>query len=275
MEFIRREIDYFIKVSVAKSFTKASDLTGVQQAGLSKAVKKLELELGHQLFIRKHRELELTDFGRSFEAQVLALFEMWNAGMEESLKQFEKVSGRISIGAHSTVAINTLSPVIGKLGELYPSLDLDVELLPSQEGLERVLSCHLDCGLVINPLLRPELVLKKIGNEQVNLYSSSLKQAEKVLYYNPDMINIVKTTKKFERYKKVQIKDYEVLASILKESRSVGILPSPVARRYPQLKKLGKTLSRADLYLAYRWDRPRSASFQAVLNLLVNPFNYS
>lgn len=52
------------------SFTAAADELGLTQSAISQQVRSLELRLGAQFFVRKHRGLALTDDGRRFLPQV-------------------------------------------------------------------------------------------------------------------------------------------------------------------------------------------------------------
>lgn len=63
MEF--REMQYFIAVARAKSFTRAAEALHVTQPTLSKTIRHLEQELGVELFDRQRRQIELTDVGEA------------------------------------------------------------------------------------------------------------------------------------------------------------------------------------------------------------------
>ena len=58
-----KQISYFLAVAREKSFSKAAENLTVSQPTLSVAVKKLEEELGVQLFYSFNREQRLTDEG--------------------------------------------------------------------------------------------------------------------------------------------------------------------------------------------------------------------
>ena len=59
-----RELQHFMEVVNQKSFTKAAATIHLSQPALSKIVKKLEEELGVDLFDRSTRKLTLTDAGQ-------------------------------------------------------------------------------------------------------------------------------------------------------------------------------------------------------------------
>ena len=56
----------FYAVANAKNITKAAEQLMISQPAISKSIKKLEEQLGGQLFVRTKRGVILTDEGREF-----------------------------------------------------------------------------------------------------------------------------------------------------------------------------------------------------------------
>lgn len=61
------DLRYFLAIANAGKLGPASDLLGISQPGLTKAIGRLEAELGGALFRRTGRGMELTELGTSFE----------------------------------------------------------------------------------------------------------------------------------------------------------------------------------------------------------------
>ncbi|WP_099467450.1 LysR family transcriptional regulator [Konateibacter massiliensis] len=61
-----KQLQYFIAIATTKNVTKAAQKLYVSQPALSSHIKQLETELKTQLFIRKHRNVELTPAGELF-----------------------------------------------------------------------------------------------------------------------------------------------------------------------------------------------------------------
>jgi LysR family hydrogen peroxide-inducible transcriptional activator len=73
MEF--HEIRYFLALSRALNFTKAAEACHVSQPALTRAIQKMENELGGLLFSRDRSNMRMTELGRLVEphlAEVLA-----------------------------------------------------------------------------------------------------------------------------------------------------------------------------------------------------------
>jgi LysR family hydrogen peroxide-inducible transcriptional activator len=58
------EIRYFLAASETLNFHRAAERCYVTQPALTRAIQKLETELGGHLFRREHNQVQLTDFGR-------------------------------------------------------------------------------------------------------------------------------------------------------------------------------------------------------------------
>jgi DNA-binding transcriptional LysR family regulator len=58
------EIKYFLAACRTLNFHRAAELSHVSQPALTRAVQKLEAELGGHLFHRERNQIRVTDFGR-------------------------------------------------------------------------------------------------------------------------------------------------------------------------------------------------------------------
>ncbi|MGO1241148.1 MAG: LysR family transcriptional regulator, partial [Cellulosimicrobium funkei] len=58
-----RQMEYLVALADERQFTRAAQLVGVSQSGLSAAVRGLEEELGASLFTRTTRRVEPTEAG--------------------------------------------------------------------------------------------------------------------------------------------------------------------------------------------------------------------
>lgn len=271
MEILQREWEYFLLLCEAGSMTKAAELLGLQQAALSKSIKKLEEAIGKKLFIRLGRGVKPTEYGILLERELRSLQEIWEERMEQGLSQVESLAGVYSLAIHPTVAISSLTSSFSEVLEPHPHLKCELVFTTSKEALRKVVAHEVDLAVVVKPDAHPELIIKPLHREKVFLYEGE-KVAEKndiqVLYYHPDMVSLSQVLKKYQKWQKVPIANYEVLAHIGQYSQGLTLLPEPVAQRVGGLKPVSKAIGDVPLALIYRYDRLKTKGFEYLKDTL-------
>jgi hypothetical protein len=104
-----------------------------------------------------------------------------------------------------------------------------------------------DFALVVNPVRNAELVSKKIATEHVALWGKS-KELNLPTLLNPDLLAREKVKSRLESNRFVEIRDYEVIATLITTGKYNGILPNPVAERHG-LTKISSDLMTVQLCL--------------------------
>lgn len=249
--------------------TKAAELLGLQQAALSKSIKKLEDSIDKKLFIRLGRGVKPTEYGLLLEKELRALQGIWQERMEQGLSLVESLAGVYTFAIHPTVAISSLAPVFSKVLEPHPHLKCELVFSTSKEALKKVVAHEADLAVVVKPEAHPELIIKPLHREKVFLYKSNIsdkgvkaQQEAKILYYHPDMVSLSQVLKKYQKYKKIPIANYEVLAHIGQKSAGLTLLPEPVAKRVGGLEPVSKAIGDVPLALIYRYDRLKTKGFE-------------
>ena len=127
-------LDCYLTVCETKNFTKAAEKCYISPQGVSKAVKKLEQELGCQLFRRTRQGLELTESGAALQIRARRILEEARFLQEDLERIAEREEHRIGLG----IAMGT-AQVMGKefIGQL--------QMLLAKVGLTSVDSLDLLC----------------------------------------------------------------------------------------------------------------------------------
>jgi LysR family transcriptional regulator, hydrogen peroxide-inducible genes activator len=95
------EIKYFLAACRTLNFHRAAELSHVSQPALTRAIQKLEAELGGHLFHRERSQIRLTDFGRLMRSHL--------EGVRHRLVAEPEVVREVSL---VSVAGRTFSPAI-------------------------------------------------------------------------------------------------------------------------------------------------------------------
>ena len=67
------QVRYFIALCRTLNFTRAAEASNITQPAFSRAIQKLEEELGGQLIYRERNLTRLTEFGRSMRPHLEAM----------------------------------------------------------------------------------------------------------------------------------------------------------------------------------------------------------
>ena len=149
----------------------ASRKLNTVQSNITTRIKKLEQELGAELFYRKGRGLELAPSGRvllEYSRQLLQLESRAGA----AVRQVGEHSGELRIGTMETFAALRLPPALKTLRQTHPGLELRVETNTSSVLIERVLNYKLDCAFVGGLIDHPELDAVEVLQEELVLVRS-------------------------------------------------------------------------------------------------------
>ncbi|MEQ1529295.1 MAG: LysR family transcriptional regulator [Methylococcales bacterium] len=127
------QIRYFLAVCEHSNFTRAAQFTYVSQPSLTQAIKKLEDELGGELFVRNRSGCQLTALGRLVEPNLRKIFKDALATKAEAIRFTRLHAVPLRIGLMTTVGAQRLSPFLANYQQEFPHIEL--ELLVDTEAL--------------------------------------------------------------------------------------------------------------------------------------------
>ena len=119
-----KQLEYFLTVSKLKSFTLAAEQMYVSQPGVTTAIKRLEEELGIQLFIRNKKNATLTAEGRVFFNHIEIIMNDVSKAITSVTELKNLNNGNIRIGLSPVTGVSVLTFILAKFHALYPSLSL-------------------------------------------------------------------------------------------------------------------------------------------------------
>ncbi|MCL7998977.1 transcriptional regulator GcvA [Brucella sp. 21LCYQ03] len=112
-------IRVFESASRHASFTRAAEELGMTQAAVSYQIKLLEERVGAPLFLRKPRQVELTELGKRLAPAINDAFEAMRAAFASAR---EDTQGVLTISAVVTFAANWLVQRLGSFQMQHPAL---------------------------------------------------------------------------------------------------------------------------------------------------------
>lgn len=158
----------FLAVAEERSFSRAAAKVHRTQPAVSQAVKRLEEELGEQLFDRSSKSGTLTDAGRvlqNYGQRLVRLAEETESAMRE-LRDLRR--GRVLIGANEA-AIHTLLPLMARFRRKVPQIAIDVRRVPARQIAVEVQQGSLDFGALTFRPAEEGLLEVAVGSDELVL----------------------------------------------------------------------------------------------------------
>lgn len=118
--------EVLVAIEKTGNLTKAAQMLGYTQPGISNIVKSLEEELGFPLFFRAHQGVSLTPEAMLLLPEVKAIL----AGMKSLKQTVNSINGikvgSLSIGSYSSTSMHFLSEWIEKFSKKYPNITFSI-----------------------------------------------------------------------------------------------------------------------------------------------------
>lgn len=121
-----RHLRYFVAIAEERSFTRAAERPWVAQPGLSTQVRRLEAELGVQLFKRQPRGIELTAAGHLFLGRARAALAAADAAAAMGRDLETGVIGSLRLGVASGPRWRRTSTLLQTFSRERPGVEVTV-----------------------------------------------------------------------------------------------------------------------------------------------------
>ncbi|ARP39764.1 LysR family transcriptional regulator [Vibrio syngnathi] len=177
------DLEMVLTVVDAGGFSAAAEALDVQVAKVSRAVSKVESQLGVSIFNRTTRRVELTEEGRQFVDSVRVGLQMIQSAEEEIVSRGELPKGRLRVDAASPFVFHQLVPLVQSFKEVYPDIELE---LTSNEGFVDLLEKRTDVAIRIGKLSDSTLHARPLGKSLLHIVASPDYLAKRGLPTKPE-----------------------------------------------------------------------------------------
>lgn len=170
------------------TLTKAADSLHLSQSALSHSIKKLETQIGTNIWQKDGRNLRLTDAGQRIQAlanRVLPQF----LHTEMMLKQIAKGErGSLRIGMECHPCYQWLLRVIQPYLEDWPEIDIDVRQAFQFGALGALLSYEIDVLITPDPLFKPKIEYIPVFDYEHRLVVSQSHPLAQQAFVSPEQL---------------------------------------------------------------------------------------
>src|SRR5438105_5736571 len=159
----------FLAVAERRHFTRAARDLGIAQPSVSAHVRRLEADLGTELFHRTKGNVSLTPAGETllpFARRIVADIDAAGAELREV---GDLARGRLALGATPSLAATLLPPVLARFHTAYPGIELVVREAGSRDLVAALEEGTVDLALVILPVRHDVLETQALVREELVL----------------------------------------------------------------------------------------------------------
>lgn len=165
-----RWLEAFVAVAEELHFGRAAQRLRMAQSPLSQTIRKLEKQVGAELFHRSTRSVSLTGAGHALLPHAHRVLDEVQLAARAPTIGAGTIYGRVSIGFSGALNHRTLPPLIRALQERHPDIEVDlVSRVLTGEAVEKLGSGSLDLAFVGLPMPAGRWQTRRIARERLGV----------------------------------------------------------------------------------------------------------
>lgn len=164
-----KKLQEFVMLSQCLNFSKAASQLYLTQSVLSRHIHDLEQQVGAKLLIRSTHNVELTEIGKIFLNDCVAILHQYDAALDRIHIISRGLSGSLSVGFSTYANKDILSKFILYFSRVHPNIHLQINAYEAEELAIELGDGKLDMGFAMD-------ITKTDFNdfEKIHLYRDSL-----------------------------------------------------------------------------------------------------
>ncbi|MFF1401528.1 LysR family transcriptional regulator [Streptomyces sp. NPDC058294] len=143
-----RQLEYFVAVAEEQNFTRAAERVHISQSGVSAQIRRLERELGAELFDRSARSVTLTVAGKAALEHARATLAAAEAVGQAVGEVTHLIRGRLTVGMVIGCTLTPLFDALAAFHEAHPGVEIALLEDSSDRLVEGVRTGAVDLALI-------------------------------------------------------------------------------------------------------------------------------
>ncbi|MDL2310636.1 LysR family transcriptional regulator [Peptostreptococcaceae bacterium OttesenSCG-928-C18] len=119
-------IEYVYEIYKERSFSKAANNLYISQPSLSGTIKRIEKEIGYEIFDRSTKPIGVTEIGMKYIKTVEDILQL-ESNFSEYINDVEDLkAGKVAIGGTHQYTSYMLPPIVSEFIKRYPKINIDI-----------------------------------------------------------------------------------------------------------------------------------------------------
>ncbi len=241
------ELEVLVAVAQEKGFSRAAERLRRTQPAVSQAVRRLEDEIGAQLFDRSSKDGTLTDAGRvlyGYAQQMLNLRREARGAIQE-LGDLQR--GKVVVAANEYTVVHLL-PIVSAYRARHPQIKIEIRRSLASQIPSEILRRDVEMGLITYRPAQPGLVAIPIAADEIALLVApghplarreevSVRElgVESFLAHNVKSPYRERVVQTFDRYRTplriiVELPTLEAIKQLVERGLGVALMPRRAAQ---------------------------------------------
>jgi LysR family transcriptional regulator, transcription activator of glutamate synthase operon len=162
-----RQLRYAEAVARHRHFTRAAEELHVAQSALSHQIRRLEAELGSELFERTSRSVVPTEAGEAVAARARRILAEVDGVRGEVDELRGLVRGRVSIGALLPAGEIDVPALLARFAETFPGVEVGLREGTAGDMLRYLAQDEVDAAFTLLAELPDGLEMERLGEEEL------------------------------------------------------------------------------------------------------------
>lgn len=177
------------QVAKQGSLTAAANVLHVTQSALSHSIRKLEQQLGTEIWRREGRNLQLTQAGQHLLAVANRVLPQLDLAEERLLQFAQGERGSLRIGMECHPCYQWLLKIVSPYLCAWPDVDVDVKQRFQFGGIGALFGYEIDLLITPDPVFKPSLQFEPVFDYEQVLVVAKNHPLTKVAYAKPYQLN--------------------------------------------------------------------------------------
>jgi LysR family positive regulator for ilvC len=149
-----RDLELFTHLSSSLHFGRTAMECNITPSGLTRAIQRLENEIGETLFFRNNRSVSITPEGilfKDYAEETLTRFTLFKTG----LRSDTALQGEITLYCSVTAILSILPQIFKQFRSTYPQVSIHVQTGDAAKALNKVQTREVDIAIAALPDHQP------------------------------------------------------------------------------------------------------------------------
>ena len=152
------QVRYFLALAKTLNFTRAAEACNVTQPALTRAIQRLEEELGGPLLYRERNLTQLSELGKVMLPHLEAAFLAAQTASAQAAAFKRRDAAPLHLGLSTTISAHMLRPVLQELEDRIKGFELTLVAGVAGELLAKMMDGEVDAAVIVEPDKLPDRI---------------------------------------------------------------------------------------------------------------------